>query len=38
MTELARLSFSLEQPLAEELERLVAARGYANRSRSSSAT
>ncbi len=32
MAELARLSFSLEQPLAAELERLVAERGYANRS------
>ncbi len=32
MTELVRLSFSLDRALADELERLAAHRGYANRS------
>jgi CopG family nickel-responsive transcriptional regulator len=32
MTALTRLSMSLEQPLLEQLEQLVAERGYANRS------
>jgi len=32
MSELERLSFSIERPLVEKLERLLTSRGYSNRS------